>query len=136
MDIILGVHKNPYWRNMLLSNNWECYPFNALDVNIKLHSDVIEVVETAIKRCDHIHFILDGVRLPIDPVDSVTCKELALIIRHYEYFDKTTFYFRKHIVDKKKVAKYIHLSIDGEGNPLKFSSLLTRDYVSIKDTSH
>lgn len=121
IEILLGIFRTGAYKEMNLSNNWHNYPFIELIGHTNQFGSVIDVVEAAIQKADRVHFILDGIHLPLTTVHSVSCQELSLIINNKKYLNKTKFYFQKQEVDKEEMMNLIISSMTSV--PLTFSSL-------------
>lgn len=132
MDILLGIFKSPTFKQMSKDNPWHVFPFLDITTESFMNNNtLIDIAEGAIKVADNVHFVLDGINLPIDVIHSVSCQELSLIINNKDYLSKTTFYYGGLIVNKTKVLELIQQSVTDEGVPLKFSSLIIYEYSQV-----
>lgn len=124
MELLLGIFNTKAYQDAKDSNPiWDHY--------FKLIPDhapgaIIDQVDEMLEVADKVHFMLDGVRLPIDTIHSITCEELSLVINNPKYLQKTTFYIFNLPLDTDGVVHLIIESTKDPETPLYFLSLLKR----------
>lgn len=60
---------------------------------------LIRQVENACIQADKIIFVLDGIYFPINTDYSIACKELELVCRNDQYFNKTIFVKGENVIN-------------------------------------
>jgi hypothetical protein len=137
MQIVLGVFHSstfelllgtsPFNYNKSLSNeNVDVFPFDKLNKLGKYNPTyesscwVRNLVGSAMYSCNLINFILDDVKLPLNNVRSVTCKELNILLEDQELIDKTVFWLEGKVIETKKVLDIIQKVKEDE---LKFEDI-------------
>ena len=99
--IVLGVFSTITFRYInKLPNVYGYGTFHEWHSN--RYATILEQVEMAGHIADMIIFILDDVHFPIDPSISITCKELELICKDDELFNKTVFVKGDNVIDFDK----------------------------------
>jgi len=63
---------------------------------------VIQIVELACQDAKQIIFVLDEITFPINPLKSITCKELELVCKDYTLFNKTVFVKGDNVIEFDK----------------------------------
>lgn len=122
MKLLLGIFNTKAYQNARNDNpDWDNY-FKL--ISLWKHGTVIDHVEEMLEAAEQVHFMLDGVRLPIDTIHSVTCEELSLVINNPKYLEKTTFYIFNLSLNTNEVVQLIIKSAKDLETTFYFSSLL------------
>lgn len=116
MEIKLGIFTYLWCASYRKIEHAREYPFNDLSLQ---SVSIVEHVTICAQRAEHIHFVLDGIYLPLG--SNITSKELQAIMNDEELVKKTTFYDNGKKIDTQKVVKIYNDTIQGQ---LKFSDLL------------
>jgi hypothetical protein len=90
MNIVLGLFDTAPFAEARAKYKASNYPFVSL-LEWEGGLSIIDIVNKAIRKCDKCYFVLDGIKTPLRPVDSVTCDELVHIFEHPWLLDKVTF---------------------------------------------
>ena len=112
INVILGVFYTDYWKEIKTNTNsldyWD-FDNNRLPVKPKWTGKGIDIDMLAplTPVMTTFHFLLDTLYLPLNPSESVTCKELAYILSNKEALNKTQFWLKGRKIDKDKVLKVI-----------------------------
>lgn len=104
-NIILGIYgMSQFYDAQKLYDCYE-YPFpNVIDENLFAFSyGIMKVVSIALSRCDKCYFILDEIRVPLNPETSFTCRELRYVLNNPFIMDKITFLLNSEVVNKEYV---------------------------------
>ena len=125
MEILLGIfHTNTFQDVYFKNNQMIAFPFEEAYIqnrSLSVLERVVEVSELAAK----IHFVLDGIKLPLDCDQSVTCLELITILSDSYLLSKTQFWVYGEQIDTSFVIKVIQQAGHGHFNNVSLETALT-----------
>ena len=132
MDILLGIFCNPTFKRYYENNEEVCiFPFVKL-CRENSNSSVLDVVMNASELANKIHFVLDGIKLPLNCNLSITCLELISILSEDLYLTKIQFWSYGKKVSTSLVVKLVQQSGHGYYHNMEFNQALKKLKKSIK----
>lgn len=123
MQIMFGLYKTKAFELLFEKYQWEVYPFYKL-IGYTNQENVIYGAQLACLKADKIHFLLDDIFLPLDPIHSITCDELMMIINSSDLLKKTQFWIDEKKIDRELVMQFIKENMNGEHNKQTFNQLI------------
>lgn len=110
--IVLGLFHTESFHNYADKEENSAYPFRKNNVinteEYFFNKTILNVVFSALKKCDICYFILDGMELPISfNRDGYTNKELQLVLNTEDFCKKTIFIRNGSQYDLEDVLKLI-----------------------------
>lgn len=106
--IILGVFGESFNKTLEKTNALGYAQFSEIvereHEDFYHNSSIMEMVEYVVNDSEEVIFALDHIRLPLS-IECFSCRELRLILRNQEYFNKTKFLLNLEEVDKQKVKE-------------------------------
>jgi len=125
MNIILGVFYTAYWDIIKeKTNSFDYFDFDNGSTGIKPKwtgkGIEIDMIKPLIPITDVFNFLLDSLYLPLNPKESITCRELDFIISDKKALKKTQFWLKGEEVNTENVLKIIQSVKDNE---LRFDNL-------------
>ena len=128
MKILLGVFGTQMFQ-FQKDNNLMMYGdiCRYLETN-NLNNSYDGVIGNVAKGCYHattINFRLDEIKLPLNPIYSLTCEELEMVLNNETYLEKTIFWLNNEVVETSKVLKLIDMCKKSEltFNQINFNDL-------------
>lgn len=100
MIFLLGIYKYKEFSKRLASRKYAIYDdFCDLYPNrFVRYKNEINVIKYGMHISKSIHFMLDGVKTPLNSSKSFTCLELELIFNNLKFLNKTIFYYKGEII--------------------------------------
>lgn len=110
MKILLGIFNTAFFKKFKENTDALSFGQFATIIDIDIYGDgdyrdnVVKLVTVACIKAEKIHFILDDINVPLS-TDSITCRELLIILNSSTLLKKTVFYKDGAEIDTKTVKK-------------------------------
>lgn len=104
-NIILGINNTVQFDRAIKLYDCSSYPFpDILNHSFFMEAEsILSLVSLALSRCDKCYFVLDDIKIPLNPQVSFTCEELRFVLNNPFLMDKITFLLDNEVIDEQFV---------------------------------